>query len=200
MNTTNTSKHIDDWFIFDWSSLLFNKSIFMHWKWQSVAESELSEDQTGHWVQSFHRGVLDNQNYQNLLRHKEGGEIRMWNMWGWELNSKGLALPWPSECVEKEARREQVVSWVGTRAGKILHLCSAQHQSCPHASVFKSYSYAPICLTSLSSDAVFVVQVLLDCLTVHQSASIVLHCIKESTPFILGWLHSIEIPRVGLAL
>ena len=126
--------------------------------------------------------------------------IIMWNMWGWELNSKGLALPWPSECVEKEARREQVVSWVETRAGKILHLCSTQHQSCPHASVFKSYSYAPNCLTSLSSDAVFVVQALLDCLTVHQSASIVLHCIKESTPFILGWLHSIEIPRVGLAL
>ena len=131
---------------------------------------------------------------------REGGEIRMWNMWEWELNSKGLALLWPSECVEKEARREQVVSWVETRAGKILHLCSAQHQSCPHASVFKSYSYAPNCLTSLSSDAVFVVQALLDCLTVHQSASIVLHCIKESTPFILGWLHSIEIPRVGLAL
>ena len=92
------------------------------------------------------------------------------------------SLPWPSECVEKEARREQVVSWVETRAGKILHLCSAQHQSCPHASVFKSYSYAPICLTSLSSDAVFVVQVLLDCLTIHfrekPSVSIVLHCRK----------------------
>ena len=106
-------------------------------------------------------------------------------------------MPWPSECVEKEARREQVVSWVETRAGKILHLCSAQLQSCPHASVFKSYSYAPNCLTSLSSDAVFVVQALLDCLTVHPSASIVLHCIKESTPFILGWLHNIEIAQVG---
>ena len=88
MNTTNTSKHIDDLFIFDWSSLLFNKSIIMHWKWQSVAESELSEDQTGRSVQSFHRGVLDNQNYQHLLRHRG---IRMWNMWEWELNSKGLA-------------------------------------------------------------------------------------------------------------
>ena len=37
----------------------------------------LSEDQTGHWVQSFHRGVLDNQNYQHLLRQREDGEIIM---------------------------------------------------------------------------------------------------------------------------
>ena len=172
----------------------------MHWKWQSVAESELSEDQTGHWVQSCHRGVLDNQNYQHLLRHREKGlECEICESGSW-IAKAWTALPWPSECVEKEARREQAVSWVETRAGKILHLCSTQHQSCPHASVFKLYSYAPICLTSLSSDAVFVVQALLDCLTVHQSASIVLHCIKESTPFILGWLHSIEIPRVGPAL